>query len=177
MFRHEALLESFNKRMTHAERAGDVLEKIAQQIKDNVQSTAIMVKTLSSTQDQIGQRQERLFEGGMEVLNAYHQSMTESQQVLIDRLKDFGRHLNDEIIRFDQRQMSKNNKFIELQNKTNEMLQHLSERQKDEPVVVDNSIEVVRDIRKNRELLEETFNTEFREIKRMVNLIMRRNKS
>ena len=174
MARHEALLESFHKRMINAERAGDALERIATQIRESFQATGALVRALSHAQMQSDERQEKLFASGVETLNSYHQTTVESQQRLLDGLKDLGSHLGAEVARFDHRQVNQVTKFIELQTKTSDLLQHFSATKNVGQAPATQIVEVARDIRKSRELLQADMNAEFREIKRMVNFIIKR---
>ncbi|NBV84603.1 hypothetical protein EBR57_10900, partial [bacterium] len=65
-------------------------------------------------------------------------------------------------------------KFIELQSRTSDVLHKISETKTEAHHDKDYVIEIGRDIRKNRELLNADFTAEFREIKRMMNFVMKR---
>jgi hypothetical protein len=172
--RQGRMMEAVHSRMINAERAGDNLERTATQMRETLQTTITMLKSMSHAQSQLDERQERLMASGLEAVSLYHQSMVDTQQRLLDGLKDLGGQIAAEVVRFDQRQSGQISKFIDLQTRTSDVLHKISEEKTAEQPDKDYVIEIGRDIRKSRELLNADFTAEFREIKRMMNFVMKR---
>ena len=172
--RQEALLENIQKRAVLAERAGDTLERIATQIRQSFQESTALVKSMTHAQSQAEERHERLIAAGLETLGAYHETVVDSQQRLIAGLKSLGDQLNTEVERFDHRQSSQINQFITLQTKTADLLHELDARKKTDLDPTEHFVEMRRDIRKSREMMAADIGAEFREIKRLVNFLLKR---
>lgn len=172
--RQGRMMEAVHSRMINAERAGDALERTASQMRETLQTTITMLKSMSHAQSQLDERQERLLASGLEAVSLYHQSMVDTQQRLLDGLKDLGGQIAAEVVRFDQRQTGQIAKFMDLQTRTSDVLHKISEEKNAEQPDKDYVIEIGRDIRKSRELLNADFTAEFREIKRMMNFVMKR---
>ena len=172
--RQERILEATHNRMINAERAGDSLERTATQMRETFQTSIVMLKSMAQTQTQLDERQERLLASWLEAISLYHQSMVDAQQRLLDGLKDLGGQIAAEVVRFDQRQSGQISKFVDLHSRTSDALHKISEAKAIEQPEKDYVVEIGRDIRKSRELLNADFTAEFREIKRMMNFVMKR---
>lgn len=175
MSRMTALGEQFNSQTLMLERTTRSLEHIAGQVHENVQLSGALIKSVSHAQGQMDERQDKLFAAALDAIGAYHHSLTEHQQRLIGALKDMSNHLGTEVIQIDQRQTQQTAQLIALQSQTTEILQLWADRRKPDTAQPDVSIEVVRDIRKNRELLQMDLAAEFGELKRMIHSIIKRN--
>ena len=172
--RQERIMEAVHNRMINAERAGNTLERTATQMRETMQTSLMMLKSMAHAQTQLDERQERLLASGLEAVSLYHQTSLDSQQRLMDGLKDLGGQIAAEVVRFDQRQSGQITKFVELHSRTSDALHKISDTKTDTPPEKDYVVEIGRDIRKSRELMSADFTAEFREIKRMMNFVMKR---